>query len=47
MRYFLDTNTCIHYLKGQYPKLLRKLMSRRPDDVRIPAVVKAELLYGA
>ena len=47
MNYFLDTNTCIYFLKGTYPALLTKMLSLRPADIKIPAIVKAELVYGA
>lgn len=47
MSYFLDTNICIYFLKGLYPALLSKMLTTRPSDIKIPAVVKAELLYGA
>ncbi len=47
MSYFLDTNMCIYYLKGKYPALLVKVLSLNPADIKIPAVVKAELIYGA
>ena len=47
MKYFLDTNMCIYYLKGAHPPLLTKMRSHNPDDIKIPAIVKAELVYGA
>ena len=47
MTYFLDTNTCIYYLKGVHPTLAQRLLAHNPSDIRIPSVVKAELLYGA
>lgn len=47
MKYFLDTNICIYYLKGMYPAIVKNLLSKNPDDIKIPAIVKAELLYGA
>ena len=47
MKYFLDTNTCSYFLKGVYPKVAEHLLSLGPSDIRIPAIVKAELLYGA
>ena len=46
MSYFLDTNICIYFLKGTYPGLLSKIMSFQPADIKIPAIVKAELLYA-
>ena len=47
MTYSLDTNICIYFLKGKYPALLTKMLSLSPNDVKIPAIVKAELLHGA
>jgi len=47
MRYFLDTNICIHALKGQYPAIKNHLLSKKPSDIAIPAIVHAELYYGA
>ena len=47
MKYFLDTNICIYYLKGMYSAIVKNLFSKSPDDIKIPAIVKAELLYGA
>ncbi len=47
MSYFLDTNICIYYLKGLHGSIAENLLSRRPGEIRIPSMVKAELLYGA
>jgi tRNA(fMet)-specific endonuclease VapC len=47
MKYFLDTNICIYYLKGMHPAIVKNLLSKNPDDIKIPAIVKAKLLYGA
>lgn len=47
MTYFLDTNTCIYFLKGLYPSIRAKLQSLKPREVQIPSIVKAELLFGA
>ena len=47
MTYFLDTNICIYYLTGRYPGVFAKLMQCAPNDIKIPAIVKAELLHGA
>ncbi len=47
MKYFLDTNICIYFLKGKNEKLRAMLMSKHPDDIKIPSIVKAELFYGA
>ena len=44
---FLDTNICIYFLKGTFPQIKTRLMQHGPEDIKIPAIVKAELLYGA
>lgn len=46
MKYLLDTNTCIKYLKGN-PGVIRRLSSLPPSDIAVCSVVKAELMYGA
>lgn len=46
MSYYLDTNTCIYALKGIYPSIERKLRGLTPDSIKIPSLVKAELLFG-
>lgn len=45
--YFLDTNTCIYYLNGRYSSILDKFKRTNADLIVIPAIVKAELYYGA
>ncbi len=47
MTYLLDTNTCIRYLNGRAPRVLQQLQSLPPDEVRVCAVVKAEMYFGA
>ncbi len=47
MKYFLDTNICIYFLKGKFPKLLDHLSKKKPEDIRIASIVKAELFLGA
>lgn len=47
MKYFLDTNICIYYLKGLYPRIKKELLRRNPDTIKIPVITKAELLYSA
>jgi|SRR5690606_909773 len=45
--HLLDTNTCIYLLKGMFPALKMRLESHPPSSVAIPAIVKAELYFGA
>ena len=47
MRYLLDTNVCIDYLTGRYPAVASRIKRCSPDDLRVSAVVAAELRYGA
>ncbi len=47
MKYFLDTNICIYFLKGTHSSVKNLLMEKHPDDIRICSIVRAELLYGA
>ena len=47
MKYFLDTNICIYFLKGLYPPLLERLRAKIPEDMKIASIVKAELFLGA
>ncbi len=44
--YFLDTNTCIYFLKGKYRSIYEELKKKKPEEIKIPSIVKAELLYG-
>jgi len=45
--YCLDTNICIDALKARYPRLMQAFHARRPDEIHVPSMVRAELLYGA
>ncbi len=47
MKYYLDTNICIYFLKGMNEKIKNKLIEKHPDEIKISSIVKAELLYGA
>lgn len=47
MTWFLDTNTCIAFLRGLAPHARDTLLAHSPIDLKIPAMVEAELLYGA
>ncbi|MCP4971699.1 MAG: type II toxin-antitoxin system VapC family toxin, partial [Arcobacter sp.] len=46
MKYFLDTNICIYFLKGISKNLQNKFSRINPNDIKIPSMIKAELLYG-
>jgi tRNA(fMet)-specific endonuclease VapC len=47
MNYFLDTNTCIYFLKNKNQAFLAKFSSINANDIKIPSIVVAELYYGA
>ncbi len=47
MIYYLDTNICIYFLKGLYPSIMENIQNINPNNIKIPSIVKAELLYGA
>jgi tRNA(fMet)-specific endonuclease VapC len=47
MRYLLDTNTCIIYLRGKNLVLKRRLDAIAIREMVVCSVVKAELAYGA
>ncbi len=45
--YLLDTNVCIRILNGSSPAVAARLQATSPAEVRLCAIVKAELVYGA
>ncbi len=45
--YYLDTNICIYFINGKYQSLKNKILSIPPSKIRLPSIVKAELLLGA
>lgn len=47
MRYFLDTNIIIYFLKKKYPEIREHLMGVPSQSIVIPSVVRAEIEYGA
>ena len=48
MKYLLDTNTCVHYLRYKNASpVAAKLASENPGDVVLCSVVVGELWYGA
>ncbi len=47
MNYFLDANIIIYFLNNKYPTIKLRLEDLAPKQVTVPAIVKAELLYGA
>lgn len=47
MIYYLDSNICIYFLKGLYASIMENIKNINPDNIKIPSIVKGELLYGA
>jgi tRNA(fMet)-specific endonuclease VapC len=47
MTVMLDTDTCIDFMRGKFPSFINKLQELVPENILVPAVVKAELLLGA
>jgi len=47
MNYYLDTDTCIFALRGQYASIKKQIQNSSPDHIKIPSMVHAELLLGA
>lgn len=45
--YVFDTNILVEFLRGRLPLALELLKSTDPRLIKIPAIVKAELLVGA
>jgi tRNA(fMet)-specific endonuclease VapC len=47
MRYLLDTNVCIRYLNGRSEGVRQQLTQKKPEEIVLCSIVKAELFYGA
>jgi tRNA(fMet)-specific endonuclease VapC len=47
MGFLLDTNVCVDYFTGRYPKVVAHLQASSPEDLFVSSVVVAELRYGA
>ena len=47
MKYLLDTNVCIHILKGISENIKIKIKNIPNDQIVIPSIVRFELFYGA
>jgi len=47
MIYFLDTNICIYHLNQTSQNVLDKFDEIGNENIKIPAIVSAELYYGA
>ena len=47
LRHLLDTNACVDYLTGRYPKVVARIQRSPPEELCLSSVVVAELRYGA
>lgn len=47
MSFLVDSDVCIAALNGREPKLLQQLARRRPADLVVSTISRAELLFGA
>lgn len=47
MKFLLDTNICIAWLKGKDHKLRDKIIQQSPGSLVTCSIVKAELTFGA
>ncbi|HEV2843985.1 MAG TPA: type II toxin-antitoxin system VapC family toxin [Thermoanaerobaculia bacterium] len=47
MRYLLDTNVWVDYLRQRSARVISRVRSSDPDDLALSSVVLAELRYGA
>ena len=47
MAYMLDTNICIYFLNRSSKKIISKMKSLSPSDIKISTITVAELYFGA
>jgi len=46
VNYLLDTNICIYIINKKPGTVLKRIQSKRPDQVAISTITQAELEYG-
>jgi tRNA(fMet)-specific endonuclease VapC len=46
MNYLLDTNTCIYIINKKPPSAIKRIRTKRPEEVAISTITIAELEYG-
>ena len=46
MNYLLDTNICIYIINKKPTSALKRIQTKRPDQVAISTITQAELEYG-
>ena len=44
---YLDTDICVFALKNRFPSVQKRVQASPPHHIKISAIVKAELLFGA
>lgn len=47
MKYLLDSNVCVDYLTGRFPRVTSRIQSLLPEELCLSSIVIAELRYGA
>ena len=47
MKYLLDTNVCVDYLNGRFPRVIERIQQTAPEELATSSLVAAELRYGA
>jgi tRNA(fMet)-specific endonuclease VapC len=47
MGFLLDTNVCVDYFTGRYPKVIARIQASTPAELFLSSIVVAELRYGA
>jgi tRNA(fMet)-specific endonuclease VapC len=47
MRFLLDTNACVDYLRRKSPAVVKRIEASSPEDLCTSSIVEAELRYGA
>ena len=47
MPYLLDTNTCIYFLNRSSEKIISKMKSLSPSNIKLSSITVAELFFGA
>lgn len=45
--YFFDSDVCIEIMRGHLPRAQEIMRKSSPDLFGVPAIVEAELMYGA
>lgn len=46
MNYLLDTNTCIYVINKKPPSVIRRILTKEPEQIAISTITQAELEYG-